>query len=165
MSKKCPVWCRMLLFFLHEQYRKTDNWYVFASSQFSGDYHFLSTGISIGTSSGFRSCKDIFMSHDLRAHHQEDLSVNAEEQRGNLPVLEEHPWLGSPPFMSWLVVSTHLLEKYSSNWTYWTSSPNRGENKQYLKPPPSEPKKRHLEGVPQPQELETCQTTIVLNHV
>ena len=40
------------------------------------------------------------MSHDLRAHHQEDLSVNAEEQRGNLPVLEEHPWLGSPPFMS-----------------------------------------------------------------
>ena len=49
------------------------------------------------------------MSHNLRAHHQEDLSVNAEEQRGNLPVLEEHPWLGSPPFMSWLVVEpTHL---------------------------------------------------------
>ena len=68
-------------------------------------FQFLVTPISfqlgfLGTSSGFRGCKDIFMSHDLRAHHQEDLSVNAEEQRGNLPVLEEHPWLGSPPFMS-----------------------------------------------------------------
>ena len=33
----------------------------------------------------------------------------------------------------WLVVSTHL-KKYKSKWE---SSPNRGANKTYLKPPPS----------------------------
>ena len=40
-------------------------------------------------------------------------------------------WL--PPIHYWLVVSTHF-EKYESNWK---SSPNRGENRKYLKPPPS----------------------------
>ena len=35
-----------------------------------------------------------------------------------------------------LVGGFNPIEKY---WSKWESSPNRGENKQYLKPPPSSP--------------------------
>ena len=35
---------------------------------------------------------------------------------------------------TYLVGGFNLFEKYQSNWK---SSPNRGENKKYLKPPPS----------------------------
>ena len=33
----------------------------------------------------------------------------------------------------WMVGGFNKIEKYESNWE---SSPNRGENKKYLKPPP-----------------------------
>ena len=60
-----------------------------------------------------------------------------------------------PPFF-WLVGGFNLSEKYQSNWK---SSPSRGENKKYLKPPPSflfpsPPKKLSCKGANQPEAKE-----------
>ena len=51
----------------------------------------------------------------------------------DLPAVNQQSFSISQTITGWLVVSTHLKICSSK----WESFPNRGENKNYLKPPPS----------------------------
>ena len=67
--------------------------------------------------------------------------------KSQVPMLEKNGVVGFPEIISprdKLVRGFNPSKKYQSNWK---SSPSRGENKKYLKPPPSKWSYNHTSGV------------------